>query len=384
MSQVYEFRGAARYILGVGALSRLGEEAAAYGQNILLVADPVLAEVGVEDRVMDALTQSGASVTVYKDFYHEPEADQADEAAGLARKNDCQAVIGLGGGSAMDLAKAAAVLATNDGRAEEYIGVGLVPKPGLPTIMLPTTAGTGSEVTWTAVFTMRAKKAKGGINSPYLYPNLALLDPVLTMTTPPDITAQTGMDALCHAVESFTSVKANPISDLLAREAISLIGRYLPIAYADGRNMEARENMLRASLFAGMGLANAGVTAVHALSYPLGAVYGVPHGLANAMLLPYVMNFNCLGSPDKFAEIAVLLGEEVGSLSKREAAKLAGMVVMDLMSDLDFPESLEDLDIAQEDLPDLADKAMNLQRVLDNNPRMMDRDDALFIYEEAF
>jgi alcohol dehydrogenase class IV len=382
--KVFEFRGANRYTAGCGAVARLGQEAATFGKKALLVLDPGLSQAGLEEKITAPLKDEGIAYELFQDFVQEPEPDQADNAAAKAKAAGCDLVIGVGGGSAMDLAKAAAVLVTNDGKAMDYIGVGLVPKPGLPTIMMPTTSGTGSEVTWTAVFTRRADKAKGGINSPYLYPSLALLDPELTVTVPPAMTAATGMDALCHAIESFTSVKANPLSDMAALEAIGLISEYLPIAYADGRNLEARENMAIGSLLAGMGLASAGVTAVHALSYPLGAIYGIPHGLANAILLPHVMSYNCLGDPEKFALIAEVMDENTDGLSPREAAKLSGIAVMELMGDLEMPEGLEDLDIPEDALEELAEKAMGLARVLENNPRVLTKEDAMFIYEEAY
>lgn len=384
MNKFFEFRGATRYMFGQGCLSALGEQAARFGGKALFVLDPSLSALGLSGRVSEILNQAGVDSWAFSDFVQEPEPEQADAAAALAREKGCELVVGLGGGSAMDLAKAAALLVGNDGRARDYIGVDLAPKPGLPTIMVPTTAGTGAEVTWTAVFTMRADKAKGGINSPFLYPNLALLDPELTLTVPSDVTAATGMDALCHAIESYTSVKANLMSDMVAREAIDLIAENLPLAVADGRNIEARENMLMGSLLAGLGLANAGVTAVHALSYPLGAIYGVPHGLANALLLPHVMKFNFLGSPDKFADIAMLMGEDVDDLPLREAAKEAGPAVFRLMEDMEMPEGLGDLEIPEDGLEELAEKAMGLARVLENNPRQMTREDALFIYEEAY
>lgn len=382
--KIFEFRGAGRYTFGSGCIAGLGAEAAKFGSKALLVLEPALADVGLEDKITAALGADGVDFVLFKDFVQEPEPVEADAAAQMAKDNNCDLVVGVGGGSAMDLAKAAAVLASNDGKAQDYVGVDLVPKPGLPTIIAPTTAGTGSEVTWTAVFTRRAEKAKGGINSPFMYPDLAMLDPELTLTVPQDLTASTGMDALCHAIESYTSFKANPMSDMVALEAIGLIAENLPLAYADGRNLEARENMLLGSLLAGLGLANAGVTAVHALSYPLGAVYGIPHGLANAMLLPHVMNFNYLGSPYKFALIAEIMGEDVEGLSPKEAAKSAGMAVMELMADMEMPEGLQDLEIPEDSLPDLADKAMVLGRVLENNPRNITKEDALFIYEEAF
>ena len=382
--KIFDFRGATRYTVGCGAIARLGQEAATFGKKALLVLDPGLSKAGLEEKITAPLKDGGIAFELFQDFVQEPEPDQADNAAQKAKAAGCDLVIGVGGGSAMDLAKAAAVLVTNDGKAVDYIGVGLVPKPGLPTIMMPTTSGTGSEVTWTAVFTRRADKAKGGINSPYLYPSLALLDPELTVTVPPAMTAATGMDALCHAIESYTSVKANPLSDMVALEAIGLISENLPIAYADGRNLEARENMAIGSLLAGMGLASAGVTAVHALSYPLGAIYGIPHGLANAILLPHVMSYNCLGDPEKFALVAEVMDENTDGLSPREAAKLAGIAVMELMGEMDMPEGLEDLDIPEDALEELADKSMGLARVLENNPRVLTKEDAIFIYEEAY
>ena len=381
---IYEFRGATRYILGPGSSNRLGELAATHGRKALLILEPGLVEAGLEEKITTSLTNGCPDFVLFKDFVQEPEPDQADQAAVKAREAGCDVVIGVGGGSAMDLAKAAAVLVTNQGRAVDYIGVGLVPKPGLPTIMVPTTAGTGSEVTWTAVFTKRAEKAKGGINSPHMYPALALLDPELTVSLPAGLTASTGMDALCHAIESFTSVKANPMSDLASSKAIQLIAQYLPMAVADGRNLEARENMLLGSLLAGLGLANAGVTAVHALSYPLGAVYGIPHGLANALLLPYVMNFNCLGNPEKFGRVTELMGETVTGLSLRDKAKMAAETVHELMADIRLTAGLGDLGVEEQALEELAEKAMALGRVLENNPRALTREDALAIYEEAF
>ncbi|MFH1137783.1 MAG: iron-containing alcohol dehydrogenase [Pseudomonadota bacterium] len=382
--KIFEFRGAERYIFGPGSLERIGAEAAGYGKKALLVVCSTLFEAGTHESVVQNLAQAGVASVVFQDFVAEPEPTQADQAADEARKAGCDLVIGLGGGSALDLAKAAGVLITNGGRAVDYLGVGLVPKPGVPTIMIPTTAGTGSEVTWTAVFTRRAEKAKGGINSVFLYPKLALLDPQLTLTVPPALTASTGMDALCHAIESFTSVKANPMTDLVAMEAIALIAENLPLAFADGRNLEARDNMLRGSLLAGLGLANAGVTAVHALSYPLGALFNIPHGLANAILLPHVMSFNAMGNPDKFAQVAELMGENIDDLNLREASQLAAATVQDLMVDLELEEGLSDLDIPEDSLEELAEKALGLTRVLDNNPRTLTKEDALFIYQEAF
>ncbi|MBU2547000.1 MAG: iron-containing alcohol dehydrogenase [Proteobacteria bacterium] len=383
-SRVFDFHGATRYVFGSGALARLEPEAASFGRKALLVIDPSLSGQGLQAQAADLLKAGGLECVLFQDFTQEPEPAEADAAAARAREAGCDLVVGIGGGSAMDLAKAAAVLALNDGRAADYVGVNLVPRPGLPTIMVPTTAGTGSEVTWTAVFTTRASKIKGGINSRFMFPDLALLDPVLTLTLPPGLTATTGLDALCHAVESYTSVKANPMSDLVALEAIRLISANLPLAVADGRNLPARENMLLGSLLAGLGLANAGVTAVHALSYPLGAIYGIPHGLANAMLLPHVMRFNALGSPEKFSTIARVMGMDPTGLTSKYQAQAASEAVLDLMSDLGLPDGLAALDVPPEALDDLPAKGLALARVMENNPRAMTPADARAVYEAAF
>ena len=301
-----------------------------------------------------------------------------------ARKGKCDIVVGIGGGSAMDVAKAIAVLAANNGSAVDYLGLNKVPGPGLPTIMVPTTAGTGSEVTFTAVFVRQDLKKKEGMNSPYLYPDLALLDPVLTLTLPPVSTASTGIDALCHAIESFTSVNASPMSEMFSLDAIQLISENLRTCVHDGGNLEAREKVLLGSLYAGLGLANAGVGAVHSLSYPLGGKYGVSHGLANTVMLPHVMSFNLPGALEKFTIIAEAMGEIVDDMPLREAAYLAVEAVQSLIEDCGIYTTLEDLNIPEEDFPELAKVAMTVTRPLENNPRKVTIEDAIEIYGEAY
>jgi alcohol dehydrogenase len=291
--------------------------------------------------------------------------------------------VGVGGGSSLDVAKAIGMLAKNDGKAEDYIGLETVPSPGLPTIMIPTTAGTGSEVTFTAVFTMREKKKKGGINSRFLYPDLALLDPLLTLSLPPNITATTGMDALTHAIEAFTSLQSNPMSDLVAREAIALVGANLKRAFEQGDDLEARREMLLASLLGGLALASAGVTACHALAYPLGAFFDIPHGLANAVLLPYIMGYNAESAEAKFAQVGSLLGakesEEATVLSR------AGVdLVKSLSKGIGIPERLRELRVPESDIENMAEMAMTVARPIENNPRKMTKEAAVKIYQEAF
>jgi alcohol dehydrogenase len=250
--------------------------------------------------------------------------------------------------------------------------------------MVPTTAGTGSEVTFTAVFINADEKKKAGINSPYLYPEVSILDPELTLGLPPAVTAFTGMDALTHAIESYTSKAASPLSAMFSQEAIQLIGKSLRQAVHQGSDLNARSNMLMGSLLAGIGLANAGVTAAHSLAYPLGGVYRVPHGVANALLLPAVMEFNAFSCPEKFAQIAAWMGENVQGLSVKKAAVLAVESVQRLAKDLEVPQRLSDLGIPQLAIPGMAEEAMKVARPLENNPRPGSLEDAIGIYEKVF
>ncbi len=284
----------------------------------------------------------------------------------------------------MDVAKAIAVLATNKGSAVDFLGLNKIPKPGLPKIMIPTTAGTGSEVTFTAVFIRKNLKKKEGMNSPYLYPELALLDPELTVSLPPRPTAETGIDALCHAIESYTSVNASPVSELFSLQAIALIAENLRTCVHDGKNLQARENMLLASLYAGLGLANAGVTAVHSLSYPLGGKYGIGHGMANTLMLPATMAFNLPAALDKFVDVAEAMGEVTDELPVREAAYLALEAVESLIDDCGIQSSLAEFGIKEKDFPALADVALTVARPLENNPRKVTKEDAIEIYTDAF
>jgi alcohol dehydrogenase len=284
----------------------------------------------------------------------------------------------------MDTAKAAAILATNEGRARDFQGLDKVPRPGLPKGMIPTTAGTGSEVTFTAVFVNAEEKKKGGINSPFLYPEMSILDPELTLSLPPAVTASTGMDALTHAIESYTSKAASPISEMFSVEAIRRIGNALRQAVDNGSDLNARSEMLFGSLLAGIGLANAGVTAAHSLAYPLGGIYRVPHGVANALLLPAVMEYNVFSCMEKFSRIADAMGEKVEGLSVREAAILAVEKVKRLARDLGVPQRLSDLGIPQPALPEMAEEAMKVARPLENNPRPVSMEDAIRIYQKVF
>ena len=385
MRKIFSFTGAKKIIFGIGSFHALaGHIKELNAKNPLVVIDKNLAKAGFQEAVANLLIPEGIKYTVFDKVEPEPAIELADEGAALAIKNKCDIVIGIGGGSAMDTAKAIAVLATNKGSAVDYLGLNKVPKHGLPKIMIPTTAGTGSEVTFTAVFVRKNLKKKEGMNSPYLYPELALLDPELTLSLPPQPTAQTGLDALCHAIESYTSVNASPMSELFSLQAIVLIAENLRTCVHDGKNLKARENMLLGSLYAGLGLANAGVTAVHSLSYPLGGKYGIGHGLANTLMLPATMAFNLPAALDKFADIAEAMGEITDDLPVREAAYLALEAVESLIEDCGIDSTLAEFGIKEKDFPALADVALTVARPLENNPRKVTKEDAIEIYTDAY
>ncbi|HAG21897.1 MAG TPA: alcohol dehydrogenase, partial [Synergistaceae bacterium] len=300
---------AGRIRFGCGAVSEVGEVAKKTGgKRALLVTDPVLAEMKTAERIEKLLKNAGIQTWVFSEVEPEPSVETTDAAAELAREKSCDLVVGLGGGSSMDVAKAVGVLVTNEGSAARYQGLGLVEKAGVPKIMIPTTAGTGSEVTFTSVLIRKSDGFKGGINDEKLFPDYSILDPELTVTMPPGVTAATGMDALIHALEAYVGRQASPFSDMFAEEALVRIGRWIRVAVKNGRDIEARSEMMLAALYGGIALANAGVGACHALSYPLGAVYGVGHGVGNALLIPYVARYNCQAAPERYAAAAELLG----------------------------------------------------------------------------
>ena len=353
------------------------------GSKVFLVVDPGLIQAGLVERITAPLAAAKIAFELYDKVDPEPGLKLADNGAKLAKKAKCDCVVGAGGGSAMDVAKAVSILLTNGGKAEDYLGLGKIKKPGVPKIMIPTSAGTGAEVTFTAVFINEKTKSKGGMNGDPLYPEAAILDPALTVSLPPHITATTGVDALTHALEAFVSTQAHAISDMYALEAIDLISSNLVKAYAHGGNLEARSNMLLGSLLAGKALATAGVGLVHAMAYPLGGMFGIPHGLANAVLLPYVMAYNLIGNPGRFALLAEAMGAKVDGLPEREAAEAGVEFVYRMNQDLGIPASLAELKIPAKKIPEMAKIALTVTRPVENNPRKPTLEDVIRVYETA-
>ena len=384
MNRITLFRTIPRIVMGPGALKQLADEVRALKANkVLIVTDPGLIETGLVKRAEDLLAEADIKYAVFKDVEADPRYEIVADCVAMIRSENADLIVGMGGGSPIDIAKVSALMATNKGPISEYFGIDLVPDPGLTTLIIPTTAGTGSEVTPIAILSDHTEKLKKGIVSPHLFPSAALLDPELTLGLPAHVTAATGMDALIHAVEAFTSKNATSMTDMLARQAMQLIAKNIRTAYADGSNLAARSNMLEGSLLAGMAFCNAGVTAVHAFAYPIGAEFHISHGVANSIMLAPVMEFNQQGDPAKFARIAEYLGENTTGLSEQEAAQAAVEAMRTLAADLKIPDHLSEFGIEDKDIPELAAGVMKVTRLLANNPRELTQKDAEAIYRNV-
>lgn len=383
-----EFQCPSKIVTGDGSASVLGAHAQALGiTRAIVVTDKVLCEkTDFVTGAVASLTAAGIPAEVFDDVEPDPLVDTARRSAEFARRAGPDGVVGLGGGSPLDIAKATAAILANETPLEQMWGAGNIPKPAMPMILLPTTAGTGSEVTPNCILTdvkPDGGHMKKGIVSPYILARIAIVDPLLTATAPPSVTAASGMDALTHAIETYVSKSAQPITLPLALEAIRLIGKYLRRAVANGSDLEARRNMANASMLAGMAFANGYLGAVHAIAMAMGGQFNVPHGVANALMLPYVMEFNEMAATEKFAAIAGALGEPMQGLSERGAAHRATLAVHQLVMDVGLPHALGDVKISEDRIPALAQESFGNQRLLKNNPRSATVQDLTGILESA-
>ncbi|MBE3581920.1 MAG: iron-containing alcohol dehydrogenase [Thermoanaerobacteraceae bacterium] len=368
---------------GCGASRHTGEKLKELGASkVFVVCDPGVKQAGLLKGITTSLKEAGLEFTVYEDIKPEPTSDIIEVGTEYLRKSGCDVVLGVGGGSALDCAKAFAAMVTNEGRITDYTGVGKLKNNPLPVVAVPTTAGTGSEITMFTVITDAQTKMKAPVGSYMLMPVLAILDPELTVGLPPHLTASTGMDALTHAVESYVNVNSHYISEALALQAIKLIARSLRKAVARGTNLQAREDMLMASTIAALAFNSTRLGLVHAMSQPAGAHFGIPHGLSNAILLPHVMEYNLMGNPEKFAEIAALFGEPTGGLPVMEAAARSVKAVKELMADIGIVEGLGAFGVREEHLGMLADEALTSGNV-PLNPRQPSKGDIIEIYKKA-
>ena len=383
--QGFEFNTVKRIISGAGSALQLAEQCRRLGiARPLLVTDPGLMAIGLVQPVMAAMEGEGLVPVVFDQVREDPPEATVLAAADLGRSQRVDGVLAVGGGSSMDVAKVVAVLLGGQQALAQLYGVGNVTGRRLPLVLVPTTAGTGSEVTPVAVITT-GETTKAGVSSPVLLPDMAVLDADLTLGLPAAVTAMTGVDAMVHAIEAYTSRhQKNPISDNLARHALALLARNIRTAVHNGRNREARENMLLGACLAGQAFANAPVAAVHALAYPLGGHYHIPHGLSNSLVLPTVLEFNAPKAAELYAELAdIVVGAPVaGSAEAKTAAMIAALRA--LIDDVALPATLAAAGVDEDKLEKLAEDAMLQQRLLVNNPRDVNYEDALAIYRAAF
>ncbi len=384
--EIREFRIPEKVVVGRGAFKRLGEETARWGKKALLVTGRNFARrTGLLKRALQLLSQAGVEAVVFDRVEPEPTLSTVEEARSMARREECEVVIGLGGGSALDVGKAVAGLLPLPGTVKEYHRGRKIEREGVPFVAVPTTAGTGAEITNNSVLIDPEAGVKKSVRSPYWVAKVAIVDPELTVTMPPKVTASSGMDALVHAIEGYTSIAATPITDALTFQAVSFISPNLPLAYRQPRNLEAREKVAIGSLMAAMGFANSGLGAVHALAHPVGYATGAPHGVVCALLLPAVMEFNLPVARTKYAKLAQAMGafSHYDESAEKEAARAAIERVRHLLRELDLPQRLRDLGLPHEKLKEIA---LNTPPTgsLRFNPRKASPDDLLSILEAAF
>jgi len=381
----YEIKVPGKVRFGDGCTATIGEEAVKIGvKRALIVTDPGVYRTGAIEPVKEKLIKAGVAVDVFPEAEPEPSYTKLNATAEAYRQNDYHLVVGIGGGSSIDTAKALSALFTHGGIGQDYGGVDKIPGPCLPVFACPTTAGTGSEVTNIAVFDDPERGIKEGIVSPYIFARIAFVDPTLTYGCPAKVTAASGMDALIHAIEGYTSNKANTFSDALALEAMPLITSSLRRAVKNGSDKEARNRMSEGALLAGMAFANSGCAAVHALAFALGSQFHVPHGMANAVLLPYVTECNLTSNLERYATVARMLGVDTAGLTTDEAARAGLAAAKSLAQDVGIPVQLRDLGVPQEALEDLARATMNVTRLLGNNPKELTLEDVRGIWKNSW
>lgn len=384
MSTVYHFQTVKHIVHGPGSLDQLPERLALLDRpvrRIALITQPVMEANGVIARVIEALRQRDVETLIVRDVQPEPTIENVETV--FARQIEPfapDAVLSIGGGSVLDAAKLFAVRLTNRQSVREWLGIDLIAAPGVPLILVPTTAGTGSEVTPNAIVTLPDEALKVGIVSRHLLPQLVILDATLTLDLPKPITAATGMDAFIHALESYISTKANPISDMFAMESMRLIGANLVEAYDNGHSLAAREAMLLGSMYGGLALTAAGTAAVHALAYPLGGMFNVTHGVANSMLLPHVMAFNLDAIVGRLANVAHALGIAQHDDADRVAAEAFLERLRQWTDALAIPQDLRQFGVTESDLDALSAAALKVKRLLGNNPKVLTHDDIKSIY----
>ncbi|MGG5252419.1 iron-containing alcohol dehydrogenase [Neobacillus sp. SM06] len=382
-----EFRMPKAVFYGNHALSKLGEQAALLGKKALLISDRIMEKIGNLEKCQNYLEEAGVSYANYNEVNTEPTDVHVAEALTIFQKQQCDLIVAIGGGSCLDVAKAVAVVSTNGGYIGDYMG-GKKPikENPIPFITIPTTAGTGSEVTSVTVIANTKEDIKMMIKHPAFIPTVAIVDPILTYSAPPSVTAATGVDALCHALEAYISRVSQPLTDHLALSAIEMIMTHLRTAYINGADSEAREKMALASMQAGLAFTNASVTLVHGMSRPIGALFHVPHGISNAMLLPPILEFTKESAVERLAAIGRILRPDLKALQNKEIANVVVNEIKKLCNDLNIP-NMKTYGIDQDQFDQVVEK-MAADAIASgspgNNPRIPSHEEIVELYHVCY
>jgi alcohol dehydrogenase class IV len=381
--KTYIMQTAGKIVSGAGSLSTLGEHFPLISSSIksaLIITQESMKRRGLTDELTKQLQQKDIGISYLTDVLPEPTADNIRQMHEKIKNEHFDVFIGIGGGSVLDATKLLSVLATNQMEVEQMLGTDMIQHAGIPTVLIPTTSGTGSEVTPNAIVTIPKEELKVGVVSRYLLPQLVIIDPILTLGLPKFITASTGMDAFTHALESFISNKANYISDTFALESIRLISSSIVEAFHHGSSIEAREKMIIGSMYGGMALTSAGTAAVHAMAYPIGGKFNVPHGVANSMLLPHVMRFNLDSIEVRLSEVAKAMELHSKPNSSVSLAEKVILQIEEWTKELEIPQDLTQYGVENEDVAALAVSASKVTRLMNNNPKTMTLEDIEKVY----
>lgn len=374
-------------ITGAGSTETVGEQATRLGAtNALIVTDPGILKIGYADQISKNLHNAGITSTIFSDVTPDPTLQNVTDGLNQYLAENCDVIVSIGGGSAIDCGKGISIKLTNNGEFVDYMGVDKIPNQGAPLIAIPTTAGTGSEVTKVTVITDTNRNVKMMLSSACLLASVAIVDPLLSLTTPPHLTAAVGVDALTHAIEAYISKRAQPITDALALKAIRLISGSLRQAWSDGENISARTDMMLGATIAGMAFSNSSVALVHGMSRPIGAYFHIHHGLSNSVLLLDVMEFSVVGAPQRFADIAEAMGEQIEGLSPMKQADAAITAVERLVKDIDMPR-LGQIGIEEEKFDEVVEQ-MAADAIASgspaNNPRQATQEEIIALYRKCF
>ena len=369
-------------------LENINEIKKCVGENVLFVTDQGIIDIGLADTALSALNNICSKIVLFNEVEADPSLSTLERAIEIGKKNNCSGVIGFGGGSSMDVAKLSALIMGSKESLDTAWGVNLACGPRVPLVLVPTTAGTGSEVTPVSIITI-GQNEKRGVSSPIILPDLAILDPTLTLGLPKKITAATGVDAMVHAIEAYSSINKNnnSISQMYALEALKLLEKSIERAVLDGKDLTARSDMLKGSMLAGVAFANSPVAAVHALAYPIGGIFKIPHGLSNALILPYVLRYNQSDAraSKAYADLCDYIWPAKGSKRGNQfKSSLFIDKLENLSSRLGLETRLRDVGIPQESCQKLAEESMKQTRLLVNNPRAIEKKDAFDIYKAAW